>query len=284
MSVFKSQVIFTLCLIVMLALGITSFAKSEVNDNTGATVDEPLAPESVQTHHVEPVRQPASESGNIHESYEDEGETAVQTPAAQPGKVGPGEAEKYFRKKNGSGARGAEGGSKRAPTAAAQGQPVGPEDHYLAVGVGGTLSSDSYQWGQTPHTTNTGRLVASLTYRIAPLSALADWALRADLMSYELPEARATQLAVSPVLMFPDSGSKFPLYFGIGVGPGIFIQQVPQESFLALEYQIFAGVRVFNVIESTGFFIETGLKDHVLLLSDGQYNGVFLTAGAVFTF
>lgn len=172
----------------------------------------------------------------------------------------------------------------RQPTSDSGSGTVGPGQHYLAIGLGGFTSSDSYEWGQTPHTTGTGRLLGELTYRIAPLSALADWALRADLIGYQLPESTATQLAVSPILMFPDSGSKFPLYFGVGMGPGIFLSQLTQESFLALNYQLFAGIRFFDVLGSTGFFAEFGLKNQVLLLSSGQFNGEYVAVGAVFMF
>ena len=56
------------------------------------------------------------------------------------------------------------------------------------------------------------------------------------------------------------------------------------ESSLSLDYQLIAGARIFDVFENTGFLIETGMKNHVHLLSDGQFNGVFLTVGSVFTF
>ena len=59
---------------------------------------------------------------------------------------------------------------------------------------------------------------------------------------------------------------------------------VPGESFLAVQYQLVAGARLFNVVGQTGFFIESGLKNHINLLSDGQFNGYFLTVGTIFTF
>jgi hypothetical protein len=45
-----------------------------------------------------------------------------------------------------------------------------------------------------------------------------------------------------------------------------------------------AGARFLNVIDTMGFMIETGLKNHIHLLSDGQFNGVFVNVGTVFTF
>jgi hypothetical protein len=68
------------------------------------------------------------------------------------------------------------------------------------------------------------------------------------------------------------------------VGPGIFFKQASQESSLSLDYELVAGARLFDMVENTGFFLEFGLKNHLLLLSDGQFNGVYLAGGALFTF
>jgi hypothetical protein len=51
-----------------------------------------------------------------------------------------------------------------------------------------------------------------------------------------------------------------------------------------LDYQLIAGARFFDVFENAGFFIESGLKNHLQLWDQGQFNGTFLSAGAVFTF
>jgi hypothetical protein len=62
------------------------------------------------------------------------------------------------------------------------------------------------------------------------------------------------------------------------------IKQIADESILALDYSLVAGARFLNVIDTMGFMIETGLKNHIHLLSDGQFNGVFVNVGTVFTF
>ncbi|HVK61997.1 MAG TPA: hypothetical protein VM432_10620, partial [Bdellovibrionales bacterium] len=88
-----------------------------------------------------------------------------------------------------------------------------------------------------------------------------------------------------PVITFPDSAAKFPLYFGAGLGIGIFTSNLGgQESSLALEYQLLAGARIFDLFRNVGFFAETGLKNHLFLASDGQYNGFFVSMGPAFTF
>jgi len=161
---------------------------------------------------------------------------------------------------------------------------VSNEDHYLAIHLGGFISGDSYQWGDHPHVENPGKLIAGLAYRLDTWGGLADWLLKADVNSYELPEGRPVQLVLTGALAFPDASSKFPLYFGAGAGPGFFFKQVTTESFLALNYTLFGGARFFNVVGNTGFFVEGGLKNLFLLLSDGQFNGYYMTVGTLFVF
>jgi hypothetical protein len=83
---------------------------------------------------------------------------------------------------------------------------------------------------------------------------------------------------------FPDADSKFPLYFGLAGGLGVFMTQIPDESPVTFDYQLFAGVRIFEIFEKTGFYIEGGLKNHLQLTSSGQLNGTYIAAGLLFTF
>jgi hypothetical protein len=203
------------------------------------------------------------------------------------------EAEKYFRPKSARHPAAEEKpdqvSDQKVQQASSTTPPdtdaVGPQDHYLALHLGGFLSSDAYQWsGADPHSTNPGRLNAGLTYKMGPLGRLADWAWRADLAGYEFSDGRALQVSVLPMLMFPEADSRFPLYFGMGLGLGILPTQLQSKSFLALDYQLIGGVRFFNVLGNAGFFAETGLKNSVFLLSDGQFNGWSLAVGTLFTF
>ena len=79
-------------------------------------------------------------------------------------------------------------------------------------------------------------------------------------------------------------GAVIVLYFGFAAGPGIFFKQLEDESSLSLDYQLFLGLRLFNIFDSTGFYIESGLRNHLHITSDGQLNGTYFGAGAVFTF
>jgi len=149
----------------------------------------------------------------------------------------------------------------------------------------GTFVSDTtYKWGGKETADNVGRWNVGVTYRMGEWTKSMDLAIRVDLASYALDEGHATKLSFLPVVMFPEASSRFPLYFGAGIGPGVFTGQIGQESSLSLDYQILAVARFFDVFGNTGFFIEAGLKNHIFLLSDGQFNGTFVALGTVFSF
>jgi hypothetical protein len=188
-------------------------------------------------------------------------------PAKRP--VGEKAASKYFKPK---------ASEERSSSSSSD------REHYLALHLGTFVDSDSYMWGARDRVEDNGKLNMGLTYRMGQWTDTMDLLFRADFISYDLPEGKPLKMSIMPIILFPDSESQFPLYFGAGVGPGIFFKQVASESNITLDYQLIAGARMFDLIENTGFFIETGLKNHLNLLSDGQFNGVFVAAGALFTF
>src|SRR4051812_15955471 len=89
-------------------------------------------------------------------------EQSIDAPVTDvpPSKNDEREARKFFRK----------------PASEGGGSTSNVGDHYLAIHVGSFISSDTYQWGQTPHLTSTGRLNLGLTYRLGSLGSLADTA------------------------------------------------------------------------------------------------------------
>lgn len=213
---------------------------------------------------------------------DNQGPVDVSEPNARP-QVGRKAAGKYMGQKGATNA-----GENAAPqvthTPARHPASAGPSDHYLAVHVGSFISDNTYAWGTPSTQTNVGNWNVGVTYRMGEWHNSMDLGLRVDLQSFGLHEGRATKLSFVPVITFPDAGAKFPLYFGGGVGFGVFTQQLTSESPLSLDYQLFAGVRFFDVLQNTGFFVEAGLKNHFLVLSDGQFNGTFAALGCVFTF
>ena len=159
----------------------------------------------------------------------------------------------------------------------------GSSDHYLALHFGRYMSSQSYDWG-AGQVDDLGKNNFGVTYRVGEWYKSMDLNLRIDYIEYDFPGEKPAKISFMPLITFPDAGSRFPLYFGAGVGMGVFMKQLSGKSALSLDYQLVLGARFFDIFENTGFFIEAGLKNHVHLLSSGQFNGTFLSGGLVFTF
>lgn len=170
---------------------------------------------------------------------------------------------------------------KRDP---AQNYGSGPSDHYLAIQLGRYMNSQSYDWGKNGQQDDVGGNSVGVTYRVGEWQNSMDLNLRIDYAEFDLPGENPQKLSFMPLLTFPDAGSRFPLYFGAGVGLGVFFKQASSKSAISLDYQLVLGARFFDIFENTGFFIEAGLKNHIHLLSSGQFNGTFLSGGLVFTF
>lgn len=184
---------------------------------------------------------------------------------AQAPKVGREAAGKYFEK-------------DRKPAA------ITPEDHYLALHFGKFMESSAWEWGQKDRQEKSGNYFFGVTYKLYSYNDNMDLNIRVEGIEYDVVGEKPFKLSFMPFLTFPEATSRFPLYFGAGLGGGVFFRQVKDESYLTLDYQLVMGVRFFDVYENTGFFIETGLKNHLQVLNSGQFNAVFLAGGAVFTF
>lgn len=163
------------------------------------------------------------------------------------------------------------------------GSDSGSGGELMMLGLGSFVNSTAYNWKGTDKRDNVGRLSYGVTYLFDAWSKI-DTNLRLDFNEYKLDDDRAVKLSIMPMWTFPQFDSRFPIYFGFGVGLGVFFVQVPDESNLSLDYQLVAGTRFLDLYENFGFFVELALKNHLHLLSDGQFNGTALTAGAAFTF
>lgn len=197
---------------------------------------------------------------------------SASTVWAQEPVVGREAAARYFQ-----------GPREPAQTYNVPGQAV-PSDHYLALSFGRYMSSQSYDWGKNGSEDDIGGNGFGITYRVGEWYNSMDLKIRIDYQEFDIGGERPNKLSFLPIITFPDATSRFPLYFGAGIGLGVFLKQVPEKSALSLDYQLIAGARFFDIFENTGFFIEAGLKNHLHILSSGQLNGTFLSGGLVFTF
>lgn len=156
-------------------------------------------------------------------------------------------------------------------------------EQLLMIGIGSYIGSKSYDWKGSGTEDNVGRASYGVTYLAQEWNGL-DLNFRADFNEYKVLGDFAKKLSLMPLITLPRADAHFPLYFGLGVGLGIFFQQVSEESTLSLDYQLVAGARFTDLVENFGFFVEFAMKNHLHLLSSGQLNGNTLTAGAVFSF
>jgi hypothetical protein len=188
--------------------------------------------------------------------------------------VGREAAAKYFQSD-------VEVDSKTARKVASDGE-VG--EYVLMLHIGSYVKTAAYEWVGSGRRNDVGKATYGVTYLTDQWGAL-DVALRLDFTEYTVADSRAQKLSFLPMFLFPLSESRFPFYFGLGAGLGVFFKQVAGESDLSFDYQLVTGVRFMDLNESNaGFFVEFGMKNHVHLLSSGQVNGTALSAGAVWSF
>jgi hypothetical protein len=152
----------------------------------------------------------------------------------------------------------------------------------LSLHVGGYLRSKAYNWGDRVSEERVGAQTTGVTYKIGEWAQTMDLNIRLDYFQFTVENERPIKISFLPLLTFPDAATGFPLYFGVGAGPGLFLSQMAKESNLSLDYQLIFGMRWNDIWNNSGFFIESGIKDHLHVLSDGQFTSQFLTAGAVF--
>ncbi len=180
-------------------------------------------------------------------------------------KTGKEEARKYFTRKS-------------------SGSFSGSREHFMMLHLGSFLNDVTYKWGGDEKRNDIAHFNIGVTYKFKEWHDLTDVLFRGEFIEYSIKDISPLKLSLVPLLIFPEVGSRFPIYFGAGIGLGIFFKNVKGESIFSLDYQLFTGVRFFDVLGRVGLFLEGGLKNHLHLFTNGQFNGVFLSAGTVFLF
>jgi hypothetical protein len=172
----------------------------------------------------------------------------------------------------------------KAPVSEEKLSYVGSRNHYLALHLGKLVNAESWKWGKNSKSKNVGSATVGVTYRVKERMDTTDFLIRIDFNEYDIDGKKPQKLSFLPMILFPEASSEFPLYFGAGLGLGVFFKQLDAESSLALDYQLIVGIRFFDVFENVGLFLESGLKNHIQLTDDGQVNSSFISTGALFTF
>ncbi len=203
---------------------------------------------------------------------------SAQFSLADAPKVGRAAAAKYFQKNPD------QVSTPSRYTASESDGSIGTGDHILTVGGAVYTKSDAYDWGNVSKESDVAKWGVDMSYRLSTYNSLLDYSLRVSYAEYVATNMRANKLIFMYSATLPDATARFPLYFGASAGGGVFLTQLPDESPVTVDYQVFLGMRLFDVFEKTGFYFEGGLKNHLQLTSGGQLNGTYFSTGAVFTF
>jgi hypothetical protein len=165
----------------------------------------------------------------------------------------------------------------------ASGFKGGSDSHYLALHIGPYVDSQVHNWG-VKSKDNEGKWTTAVTYRVGEWVNSTDFLIRVGWQSVDINDTTTSKISLLPIIMFPDARAKFPLYFGAGLGLGVFLDQVDDESSLSLDYTILLGTRFFNVFDTMGLMLEVGIDNHIFLTSKGQFSGTYVALGTVFEF
>ncbi|MBC7458654.1 MAG: hypothetical protein H7235_10265, partial [Bdellovibrionaceae bacterium] len=158
------------------------------------------------------------------------------------------------------------------------------KDHFMALGFGTFSDAIAYNWAHNGKESNIGKWGADLTYRFSEQDHLFDESLRISYNEYKPADQAASKLSILYAITFPEASSKFPIYFGVAGGLGVYLKQIDQESLVSFDYQLYLGLRAFNLFDSVGVYVEGGMRNHLHITSDGQFNGTFLSLGTIFNF
>jgi len=146
------------------------------------------------------------------------------------------------------------------------------------------LKSDAYRWGPNSSESSIAKMNYGITYLFTDFMEAADAGIRLDFTEYRVNDIFTKKLSIMPVYIFPKHENLFPFYFGFAVGPGVFFNQIENESNISADYQLFAGLQFLEIYGTAGINLEFGLKNHLQLTTDGQVNGSYAALGAAFTF
>ncbi len=195
--------------------------------------------------------------------------TLVFSFASQPGfatEIGKEAAMKYFT-----------GQSRKPATVITQNraEPDSEGVRSLSLALGGLVQTKSYGWADE----SMGGWSGELAYQSQTEYFRTGYAL--DFQKFVDDEQELSKLAFLFSVSFPRRLT-FPVYIGASVGPGYFLKQKRDESELTLDYKGYMGLRLSQ--NNNLFFLEGGVKNHLNVLTDGQFIGWFVSSGVAYRF
>ncbi|MBE8163073.1 MAG: hypothetical protein HAW63_03705 [Bdellovibrionaceae bacterium] len=155
---------------------------------------------------------------------------------------------------------------------------------YLNFYLYNAIKDTAYSWGKENSSHQLLKWSVGISYKWANFKRFGDSIFKVKVSSFNINKKEVLKNSFLVGVSFPDIDSGFPFYFGVSIGPGFFLSQLPSESILSLDYQGYLGFRFLNIYNTMGAFLEWGFDNHFLLLSSGQYNSVYLAVGLSFVF
>lgn len=189
-------------------------------------------------------------------------------PSSYAANTGRAAALKYFSKKT--------PGGSRAPQSRISAPVMVGAPGLVSLSVGTLVSSQSYQWA--------GDDLSGWNAEVAYQPPGGDYFSRGyhlELQKFNDQSQEFSKLSFLFSLTFPRKIS-FPVYIGAALGPGFFFSQKRGESELSLDYKGFVGFRLNH--ERSQYFVQSGVKNHIHMLSDGQFIGWFVSSGVAYKF
>lgn len=163
--------------------------------------------------------------------------------------------------------------STKKASAASLGEVSG---QLLAFSVGSLLNTKSYDWGDKEFN---GWNVEVFYQRNT--SGYFSSGYHLELQKFATKDDEFSKISFLLSLTFPRRLS-FPVYLGVAAGPGFFLQQAEDESEFAIDYKAWLGLRLNE--KHSQYFLHSGVKNHIHVLSDGQFIGWFISSGVAYKF
>ena len=151
-----------------------------------------------------------------------------------------------------------------------------PSQKILAVAVGSLINSKNYNWSEE----NFSGWNVEAFYQSAGTGYFGQ-GFHLEMQKFAADNTELTKLSFLVSLTFPRRLS-FPVYLGLAAGPGYFLKQQENESDFTFDYKAYLGLRLHQV--NSQYFVQSGVKNHVHVLSDGQFVGWFVSSGVAYTF
>lgn len=176
-------------------------------------------------------------------------------------------AMKYFTK----------GAKKQMATRAPASAPVASgQTRMLGISVGSLLNSRSYHWSEESFR---GYNVEASYFSQG--TGIFGRGLSLEMQKFAADDEELTKMAFLFNFTFPRRIT-FPVYLGAAFGPGYFFKQLEDESEFTIDYKAYLGLRLNQV--NSQYFLQSGVKNHVHVLSDGQFIGWYISSGVAYKF